>query len=582
MLTSMTEQLDRKLLHRLNRRRIPSLAQLKYIPKVLSPQERSALLAGMAIFGIAVILLMSRFWLQATVPTPAVGGSYTEGLIGSPRFINPVLAQGSDADRDLTALVFSGMLKNTGDGTLEPDLADSVAVSDDQKVYTVHLRDDLMWHDGEPLTIDDVLYTIKTIQDPAVKSPVRPSFAGVETNRVDDRTISFTLKEPFPSFRSALTVGIIPEHVWYSIPAAQAQLAEVNLKPIGSGPFRFKSLTKDSNGSIRSIALARNDGYYGKLPFIKELQFKFYGDVPTAVEALKNKNVEGLGFVPLEYQTELAVLKTISLLELNLAQYNALFFNPERNEALKDKNVRKALTISIDRDRIIREILGDNAVTVDAPIIPGFTETSDIMVPYDIEQAKKMLDDGGWKFPTATSTARFKKDTELTVEFTTVDQPQTEKALELIKANWETIGVAATIRVVPKEKIKKEVIEPRGYQALLFGQIISSAQDTYAFWHSSQNRHPGNNLAIFANKDIDSYLEQIRNASDPALVPGLYEKFVQKLAGEQFAIFLYSPNYLYPISKKIHGVASTFRITAPADRFATISSWYIDTKRRLK
>ncbi|MBI4090801.1 MAG: peptide ABC transporter substrate-binding protein [Candidatus Komeilibacteria bacterium] len=582
MLIRITEQLDRKLLHRLNRRTIPSFAQLRYILKILTPRETKTLLASVSIVFVALVLLGGRFWLRVTIPVPAVGGSYTEGLIGSPRFINPVLAQGSDADRDLTALVFSGILKNTSDGTLEPDLAESIVVSDDQKVYTVRLREKLTWHDGEPLTIDDVLYTIKTIKDPAVKSPVRASFAGVETDRIDDKTISFTLKEPFPSFRSALTVGIIPEHVWYSIPSAQAQLAEVNLKPIGSGPFRFRSITKDSNGSIRNIALARNDSYYGTLPFIKELLFKFYGDVPTAVEALKNKNVEGLGFVTLEYQTELAALKTISLLELNLAQYNALFFNPERNDALKDKGVRKALTISIDRDRIIREILGDNAVTVDAPIIPGFTETNDIVVPYDVEQAKKLLEESGWKFPAATSTTRFNKDAALAIELTTIDQPQNENALELVKESWESIGVATTIRTIVKEKIKKEVIEPRAYQVLLFGQIINSAQDTYAFWHSSQNRHPGNNLAPFANKDIDASLEQIRNASDPALVPGLYEKFVQKLAEEQFAIFLYSPNYLYPISKKIHGVASTFRITTPADRFATISSWYIATKRRLK
>lgn len=537
---------------------------------------------SVAVFFVAVSLLGLRFWLRATTPTPAVGGSYTEGLIGAPRFINPVLAQGSDADRDLTALVFSGLLKNTGDGTLAPDLAESVSVSEDQKVYTVQLRDTLVWHDGEPLTMDDVLYTIKTIQDPAIKSPLRPSFAGVKIQQLDRNIISFTLKDPFPSFLSALTVGIIPEHVWYSIPPAQAQLAEINLKPIGSGVYRFKSITKDSNGGIRSISLTRNDSYYGKVPFLKDLTFKFYGDVPTAVEALKNKNVEGLGFVPLEYQPELASLKTITLLELNLAQYTALFFNPERNEALKDKNIRRALTISIDRDRIIREALGNNAVPIDAPIIPGFTETNDIVIPYDTAQAMKLLDESGWKLPTATSSTRFKKDTELKIELTTVDQAQNQKALELIKQNWEALGVAANITVIPKEKIKKEIIEPHAYQALLFGQIINSPQDTYAFWHSSQNRHPGNNLSLLANKDIDSSLEQIRNASDTALIPQLYEKFVQKLAEEQFAVFLYSPNYLYPLSKKIQGVGSSFRIAAPSDRFASISSWYIETKRRLK
>lgn len=530
------------MLQRLQSRRLPSLGQLRYLPRLLDTKQKRIVGLNVLIATIAFIALIIRLWFQITVPVPAIGGSYAEGLIGEPRFINPLLAPGNHVDRDLSSLVFSGLMRTDTDGSLVTDLAKDYSVSPDQKTYTFTLRDNLVWHDGETLNADDIVYTITSIQDPAFKSPLRVSFAGVQVNRIDDKTISFTLQQPFPSFLSTMTVGIIPQHLWYSIPPSQASLAEANIRPIGSGPYSFKTLTKDTVGTIRSITLERNTKYYGQVPSISELTFKFYPDFDTALDALKNKNVDGLGSAPLEYKDDLEKIHSVQLKNLVIPQYNALFFNPEKNPVLKDTAIRKALALGIDRDRIVREAIQGSGNVVDTPLILSAATPDDgrAHYAYDPTSANSMLDAAGWK-RTATSTVRMKDKAQLNIALTTSDQQENVTAANIIKENWEALGINVDLQVVDKTKIKKDRIEPRDYQVLLFAQILVSNQDMYAFWHSSQDKNPGNNLSVLANKDIDAALEQLRATTDPAAQQALYQKFETKLTNEVFAIFLYNP-----------------------------------------
>lgn len=577
------EELDLQLLHKIQSRKFPSLAQVQYLPRLLNAREKRIVGANVGIAFLAVLALGIHLWLQMTTQVAAVGGTYTEGLVGSPRFINPLLAPGNHVDRDLTALVFSGLMRVDVNGSLVPDLAQEFNVSEDQKVYTFTLREGLTWHDDEPLTADDVVYTISSIQDASFKSPLRVSFGGVKVERVDDRTVTFTLQQPFPSFLSALTVGIIPQHVWYSIPPAQASLAEANIKPVGAGPYAFKTMTKDSAGSIRSITVTRNTHYHGEIPHLKDISFKFYPDFETAFEALRNKNVDGLGSAPLEFREELAKNRSVQLKELIIPQYNALFFNPESNAALKDLSVRKALALGIDRDRIIRDALAGSGTRVDTPLIINAPEMHEgrVQYGYNPDEAQKILDTAGWKRE-GDQQLRTKDKATLTISLTTSDQQENATAAAIIKENWESLGITVDLQIVEKNKIKKERIEPRNYQVLLFAQILVSNQDAYAFWHSSQNRHPGLNLSLLANKDIDAALEQVRNTNDPAAQNELYKKFETKLTNEVVAIFLYNPTYLYPLGKSVRGADALQHIAIPSDRFNGIGHWYVATKRRLR
>jgi peptide/nickel transport system substrate-binding protein len=300
---------DKKLIQRLNQTKIPKPRQLKYLFKVLNPREQKLFLAAAGILVLSTVALAGFFYLDNFIPVPTVGGEYTEGLIGAPQYINPLLSQTNDVDSDITHLIFSGLLRFDSELRLVPDLAERWSVNDDQTQYIFVIRDQVTWHDGQPLTADDIIFTVRSIQDTEFKSPLLVSLRGVQVEKRDERTVIFTLPEAYPAFFEVLTFGILPEHIWGEIPAINANLTEYNLKPIGSGPWKFKSLTKDRLGNIKSYVLEPNPTYYGPQPYLEKITFKFYADFDPAVAALKSNAVEGISFLPKKWKKEVSSKK---------------------------------------------------------------------------------------------------------------------------------------------------------------------------------------------------------------------------------------------------------------------------------
>lgn len=213
---------------------------------------------------------------------------------------------------------------------------------------------------------------------------------------------------------------------------------------------------------------------------------------------------------------------------------------------------------------------------INGPILPGYLGFHPDIKKYDYnpEEAKKILTSAGWK---AGEDGFLKKGEEaLQLTLTTVENTEYVKAAEIIKANWEAIGVSPALEIISKERIKTDIIEPRQYQAFLYGQIID--RDPYSFWHSTGNESPGANLAVWANKDVDKILEESRSLDDLEALNKNYQRFQDILAEQVPAIFLYDPIHTYPVHEKIKGL-TTRRIAIPADRFTRITDWYIKTKR---
>jgi len=567
---------DQKLLHGLTKKKWPSLAQLKALPQFLSSKEKKLIRLAGGLIAICLITLAVNFYFNHTTVIAKEGGSYTEGLVGTPQYINPILASYNDVDRDLASLIFSGLLKTNDEGVLVPDLAKSYQISPDKKTYTFILKQNVVWHDNAPLTADDVIFTVTSIQDPEWQSQLKSALGNVQVEKISDFSVRFILKEPVAGFINSLTFGILPAHLWQSIPSSNAVLAELNKKPIGSGPFKFKSFTKDKNGNIRTMTLARNDSYHAQPAYINELNFKFYGDFDSASTALAENQIEGLGLLPKEYQAKVAKNKSLKYYSLSLPQYTAVFFNTKQTEALKSKEVRQALAYAIDRQQILQESIDQKGAITNSPILPGFIGYHPDVKKYtqNIDEAKKLLDKAGWK---PGDNGMLKKGNEtLQITLTTVDKAEYIKAAEIIKKNWEAIGVTTAVDVVSKERIRPDIIEPRAYQALLFSQIIKT--DPFAFWHSAEAQSPGANLAVWANRDIDKILEEARVLDDLAAVKKKYLDFQNILAENVPAIFLYNPIQTYPVEEKIKGL-TTRRISTPADRFNKITDWYINTKR---
>jgi peptide/nickel transport system substrate-binding protein len=575
---------NQKLILRLNKKKIPSWLQYRQLPKFMSRLEKVQFLLAIIIFFSAFTALAYRFYLKQSVESPNFGGSYTEGMVGVPFYVNPLLAI-SDSDRDLARLIYAGLMKTDGNGALQADLASGYTIDASQRQYTFELRPNLKWHDDEAVTAEDVVFTIESIKKAEYKSPYRSNFSGVLVQALNENTIQFSLEKPNPLFLSYLTIGILPEHLWYSIPAIGAPLTELNIKPIGSGPYIFKSLTKDQSGNIKTYNIESSADYYAGRPFIKDLIFKFYPDFETAVQALQNKNIEGLSYLPNEFKSTIKN-NDLVLKELHSPRYTAVFFNPTNNALLNEVNFRWALDVSVDKERVVREAAENNGEIIHSPVLPGdMGYDASIKTEYfNQAKANELLDkldykkgeDNTWRIITkgkSTSTAELK--------ITTIDQPEMTRIAAVIKENWEALGIKIQLEIIPRERMLKEIIEPRNYQVLIFSEQLNINSGPYLFWHSSQIKSPGLNLSNLSNKDIDKYLDQARNAETLEAKIEPLKNFQKKLTELNFAVFLYSPTYTYPTASKLKGLDQVQFINLPADRLNTINTWYIKTKRSL-
>lgn len=567
---------EKQLVFSLAKKRFPTWEQLQYIPLYLSKKERIIIRILVGIMIAGTLFLLGSFYQRHVVHLPKNGGEYSEALVGQPAYINPLLAQ-SDVDRDLTRLTYASLFRYDENLQLVPDLAESYTVSEDKKTYTVTLREGLTWQNGNALLADDVLYTFETIADSDYNSPFYSTFRGVGVSRIDDRTVNFTLTEPFAPFLSNLTIGILPAHVWGDVQPSNFRLAEYNTKPIGSGPYVFNELTKDRAGTIKTYNLIRNPHYHGSSPYIDSLTFRFYPDFETALAALKNGNADGISYTPKDYRDSIQKTDSITIHSLQLPQYTAVFFN-QKNDIFSNENITKALALGSDRQRIITEALNGQGKIVYAPILEGFLgyDADAEHFDYNPERAGQVLDEQGWTVPEGGG-LRQKDGSELRFSLTTVDQSEYLKTADILRENWEALNIGVELKIMNPSRVDKEVIKPRNYEAFLYGEILGSDPDPYPFWHSSQSLEGGLNLSNYFNKDADKLLEEARQTDDPTVRGQKYVEFQRLLISDMPAVFLYSPSYDYPVNEKVRGINTT-RITVPSDRYNGITNWHIKTQ----
>lgn len=559
--------------------RFPSPAQWAHLPRLLKPRERTAFWSAIAVAVLSFFVLVGWGYTTHLISLPARGGSYTEGLIGSPQFINPLYASANDVDADLTRLVYSGLMKWDPNAGLIPDLAESYTVSDDELVYTFSLRSDAKWHDGTPVTPRDVIFTFHTIQNADYGSPLNSTFRGISIEQVDDRTVSFTLEDPFAPFLSTLTVGILPAEYWGLLDPSTTRLAERNLAPIGSGPYQFDELEKDKNGVIKSYQLRRFPDYYGGAPYINTLTFKFYTDTVSALDALSSKRVEGVAFVPKDQ------LETVSgqLVTPSLPQITALFYNLER-DAVEDQALRSALGSAINKDDLVSSLLQDQAAVTHSPVLESYQNDSTVYgnpTPYDLTAAGEALDDLGWTLDEGAEIRTNSEGVELSLTLTTVDQTETVAVANYIVEAWKQVGVQTEVRAVDPAIFRDDTLKNRDYDILLTGILMGSDPDPYPFWHSSQIEAPGLNLSQFANRDADESIEEARTTADLATRRDAYAAFADEVNSVTPAIFLYQPTYSYVTANKIRGIELE-TVVVPSDRFGQVHMWYIKTQKRFR
>lgn len=541
---------------------------------------------------LALALSLSAFALVARVndaflaEVPSRGGMWTEGVIGLPRFINPLLAI-SDTDRDLTLLTYSGLMRPSANGGFEYDLAQTHTVSDDGLVYTFTLKSDLVWSDGKPITADDVVFTIEKTQDTTLKSPRRASWNEVAVKKISDTDIEFSLKTPYAPFMENATMGILPKHIWERINAEQFGFNIHNTEPVGSGPYQVARIKRDGSGNPLSYDLVPFDGFALGAPHIGTLRIKFYPNEQELVTAFSSGEVEAVSSISPETARTFTD-EQYRIFRSPLPRVFAIFLNQNKASLFTDKTVRKALSLALDREAIVSEALMGYATPIDTPIPPGAFGYEPMRQPDvlrttedKVKSARELLEKDGWKFDETTRVLTKKtKNTTQTLSFSiaTSEVPELKKVAEAVEKTWEAMGANIELKVFEIGDLNQNIIRPREYEALFFGEVVGRSSDLFAFWHSSQRLDPGLNIALYANITADKLLEEARTEADEGKRAKKFSSFQEEVRKDIPAFFLYSPDFIYILPERIKGVTLA-SASIPSERFLHIHKAYIATER---
>ena len=560
------------------------LIKFVYALRSLSSREKFIFLILFITFITGALLFLWRLENLFLIEIPTQGGVINEGVIGTPRFINPLIAV-SDADRDMTALIYSGLMRTDNNGDLIPDLAEKVDISKDGLVYTFTLKDNLKWQDGKPITSSDILFTIQQAKDPTLKSPKRALWEGVDVSAPDEKTIKFTLKKPYSPFLENTTMGILPKHLWQGATSDQMIFSNFNINPVGSGPYKINKVNRNSSGIITSYELVPNKNFALGEPYISKFVMYFYLSEKDLINAYQKGEIDNIsGLSPLTINNikgNGSVLKTMFL-----PRIFAVFFNQNNAKIFSQKEVREALDMATDRKKIIDDVLAGYGTELNYPLPPGvlgsINNNNDTNKDFSIEKAKEILKNNGWTFNDGEKVweKKIKKETmKLEFSLATSDAPDLKNAAEIIKKNWTESGAKVNLSVFELGDLNQNIIRPRKYDALLFGEIVGRDPDPFVFWHSSQRNDPGLNIALYTNPKVDKILEEARRTTDEAERIKKYEDFQKELVDETPAIFLFSPDFLYLVSSKIRGLENVHEISTAPERFSQIYNWYIKTEK---
>jgi len=538
---------------------------------------------------IAIVLLIAGvtlyqfnvFYDATRQVVPAKGGVFREGIIGRFTNANPVFAVGA-VDTSVSKLLYSGLLKYDGNGTLVGDLAESWTIDPGGKIYTVKLKKDVQWHDKKPLTAEDVEYTYKIIQNPDIKSPFRSSWEGVEVKKTDDRTIIFTLKGSISSFPHYLTNGIIPKHIFSKIDTQQIRSSSHNNQDvIGSGPFKLTKVEvkkSDDGRTAERISLATNTNYHLGRPKINQYFIQTYKGEDSLIRDLNQSRLDAINGVSNPEKIIAQNDKIVDMSRILTSQVNVFFKVSE--PPFNDVNLRKALTLAVDRKEATKG-LGYPVKISDSPFLDTTFayDKKQIQKTDDINKANALLESSGWVMNKSTG-VREKAGQKLEFSLTARSLDDYKKVSESLVQQWKAIGANVRVILLDEEEMQS-AIATHNYSVVLSAISLGYDPDVFAFWHSSQKNIGSStklNLSEYSSKPADIALEGGRSRSDPSVRAVKYAPFTTNWLNDNPALTLYQPRYVFLVREPFYNFNTT-TMSASTDRYNNVHNWTVKDKK---
>ncbi len=495
--------------------------------------------------------------------------TYTEGMVGAISSFNPLFVSANYVDKVVDSLVFEKFVYIGTDGKPTPGIAKEWSVSQDNLTYTFLLAENSYWQNGEPITIDDVLFTFDTaisLYTDYHFDSVGSALEGMTVSKVDERTIQFTLKSSNPTFFEAIAIYIVPKNVLENVSMTEMPFDSFALSPVGSGKYK---VNKTEQNAIYLV-----DNEYDKYsPSIKKIVFRIYPDYVSLETAMRVGDIDTLGTWDSEALSFMKDYPNYGVLTKVETHRNRLLFFNVRKDVLKDKNLRIGLSYLLNKETLLSDapLVGD---VMQGPLPSSswaFNSQLDYYA-YNVEKATAFLSNAGYTKNAETGYFESKEGNILSFTLSYLDNDLNNRVIASIISLFDKEGVVIKPRALSYNEISQQVIATRDFEILLYEVETTVDPDQYNLWHSLKVNYPDLNLSGYEYERVDILLEDARKTNNITTRQSKYAQFQKYLMADAPAIFLYHPTFMFYFDSKLSGI-DVSNINFSYERYWNIQDW---------
>ncbi len=510
---------------------------------------------------ILSLALTQAFWYRQSYSVQAYvdGGTYIEATVGRVNSLNPLFAT-TESEKVLSKLMFATLSTIDYSGHVGLGLAASIIPDETGKVWTVTLKDNLKWSDGEPITLDDVIYTINLTKDSTVNTAYASNFAGVTIERMGNALV-FALPSAYADFDSTLNIPILPAHVLADVNPGQLLEHSFSSNPVTSGAFKFNAMQNVSSEGEKIIYLAANQYYYKTTPMLNSFAIHTYSDLAEVATAVATGEVTATAELSSEYREQLPE-DLIYDKQTALASGVFAFLNTT-SQLLNNVSVRQAIQKGVDIAEI-RSVLGDE-YALDYPLINSEIKVDEYpaLPEYNLVAARAELEAAGVAGHT--------------IRLATINTGYFPALAQQWQKQLEQLGFKVDLSIYsPGQEFVVNVIRQRNYDILLYEVELGVDLDLFAYYHSSQASATGLNLSNYANALVDDLILSARTTMSTTARAAKYETFLRRWVTDVPAIGIYQVSLVYYYNKNVRSFSEDDRLIYATDRFVDVEYWAVN------
>ncbi len=520
---------------------------------------------ALLIIVIISLALTQAFWYKQSYSVQAFvdGGTYIEATIGKVNSLNPLFAT-TESEKVLSKLMFATLSTIDYSGHVGLGLASSIVPDDTGKVWTVTLKDGLKWSDGEPITLDDVIYTINLTKDTAVNTIYSSNFAGVTIERMGDSLV-FALPSAYADFDSTLNIPILPSHILAEVSSGQLLEHSFSFSPITSGAFSFNAMQNVSSEGEKIVYLAANPYYYKSKPMLNSFAIHTYDTPEEIVTAVSTGEVTATAELSSEYRSQLPT-ELIYEKQTSLASGVFAFLNTT-SPLLNNVAVRQAIQRGVDISKV-RSVLGYE-YPLDYPLLTTEIKVEEYpaLPEYNPSDAIAALRNAGVEGQT--------------LRLVTIDTGYFPALAAEWKEQLEDIGFKVDLSIYsPGQDFIVNIVRQRNYDILLYEVELGVDLDLFAYYHSSQASATGLNLSNYANALVDDLILSARTTMSTTGRAAKYETFLRRWVQDVPAIGIYQASLVYYFNKNVRAFSEDDRLIYATDRFVDVEYWAVNRAQK--